>query len=490
MLSMQKEDLLRRTEEIIREYNMIAPGDIVVAGVSGGADSVCLLYLLHALKEKLSFALLAVHVEHGLRGETALRDAAFTEKLCERWRIPCRIRHVKAAKVAAEKHLTVEEAGRALRYETFEKLGTEYRQEINGKGRVRIATAHHADDQAETVLFHLARGSGLTGMGGIRPVQSGRIHPLIYFSRSEIEEFLVAKELTWQTDETNQETDYSRNVIRHEVMSVLSQKINARAAAHIGEAARQARRSDDFLRSLAGKAMDGHIVTEKEEGRGRSITIPLKVLQNEEPLLQEYMLRLMIEDLREGEGLKDITRRHIEALREMTGKGQGKYLMLPGDLRAIREGEALRLFTETLCESNQTEGFRAVEIPLADEEKGVSRIAITGGEILAEWVNRSELPNPIPQKRYTKWVAYDKMNGRLCIRTRCTGDYLVVNQSGGRRRLKDYLIDEKVPRAKRDEVLLLAQGSHILWVIGARISEAAKVTDETEFILKLDIVFK
>ena len=195
--------------EAVERYQMIQPGDTVAAGVSGGADSVALLDFLRHLRRSVPFTLLVCHLDHQLRGEESRRDAAFVRELAERWGLPYRCRQADAAAWARLHRLTVEEAGRQLRYAFFRECAGE-----TGK----IATAHTLSDSMETVLLNLCRGTGPRGLRGIPPVRGNIIRPLFACTRREVEDYCQERGLAFVTDSTNLLPDYSRNRIRLEVL--------------------------------------------------------------------------------------------------------------------------------------------------------------------------------------------------------------------------------------------------------------------------------
>ena len=195
-------------ESYIKKNQMIQEGDGIIAAVSGGADSVCLLHVLAKLREKYSLKLEAVHVHHGLRGEEADRDAEFTRALCGRLKVSCRILYAGVKEYAKKHSLSEEEAGRILRYKLLEQEAESREQETGCP--VKIAVAHHGDDSAETVLYNLFRGSGLQGMGGIRPVRGRIVRPLLCITREQILQYLDESGLEYCQDSTNQSWDYTR----------------------------------------------------------------------------------------------------------------------------------------------------------------------------------------------------------------------------------------------------------------------------------------
>ena len=226
-------NIIKKTEQFIRKYDMIRKSDVVAAGVSGGADSVCLLFVLCALREKLGFQIVVCHVNHCIRGKAAAADEEFVARLCRELDVPCRIFRENVELIARNRKQSTEEAGRTVRMDAFETMCLE-------DGGTKIATAHHREDNAETVLMNLARGTGLKGLCGIRPVNGKWIRPLLVLGKKEIEEYLRSREISWCEDATNSEDDYTRNRIRHNIMPLLTEQVNAGAARHMDELSRQA----------------------------------------------------------------------------------------------------------------------------------------------------------------------------------------------------------------------------------------------------------
>lgn len=478
---------MRRIYEAIQKYHMIEPGMRVLVGVSGGADSVCLLTALAQYREEGAFTLLAVHVEHGIRGAESLADASYVQELCGKLNVECVVRHVDVPAAAKERGLTVEEAGRTVRYEIFEAVAKEYAAD-------RIAVAHNQNDQAETVMWNLVRGSGLKGLCGIRPVRDMVIRPLLFLKRSEIEEILTRLGIAWRTDRTNLETEYTRNRIRLQILPELEQSLNAQAVSHIAQAAGRLQEAEQYLEEQTEIAA-GRCIQEKVAGppdcRFNEIILVLSEYEKEPPLIQKELLKRCLAQLQVGRGLKDVGTVHLESLQTLCRLPCGKMCSLPGQVTAAREDGTVCFWCgkkstgHSSGEDTAGASAKPCEIPLTLET------AIQFGTFRAEASivpHTQELEAEIQtEKKYTKWLSYDTINSSLCFRTRRAGDYLVVNKNGGRRKLKDYLIDQKIPRSMRDRLWLLADGPHILWVIGWRISEAAKVKQDTEKILKIQI---
>ena len=467
--------MVLRVLEYVGQHKMIEPGDHIMAGISGGADSVCLLFVLEALREQLSFKLTAVHVEHGLRGEESLADAAFVEVLCQERGIPCQVFHVDMAGEAERRGLSMEEAGRELRYACFSKACEEI-------GANKIAVAHQQEDQAETLLLHLFRGTGLRGLCGMAPIRGMIIRPLLEVSRSDIEQWLTSQGISWRTDKTNLETAYTRNRLRLELLPYVEKKIQPRATQHLAKTAGRLGQVQDYLDRQAAGAYKACVEEELREplyreapGRAeKKVRIHLEALGQQEPLMRTLVLQQALTRL--GKGLRDIEAAHLEALQDLTEKETGKALTLPGGLVARREYGSL-----LLEEKKKRDSFcftEVTKIPGIYESKGLTwRFSVE--DMKKCW--------GIPEKTYTKWFDYDKIKKCLSIRTRNPGDFLEINREHGRKKLKDYLIDCKIPRQEREELLLLTEGQHVIWILGRRISEAYKVTKQTRRLLKVEV---
>ncbi|MDO4322731.1 MAG: tRNA lysidine(34) synthetase TilS [Lachnospiraceae bacterium] len=476
---------MRRIFDVIEAYHMIEPGMHVIAGVSGGADSVCLLYVLNEYRRKVPFMLTAVHVEHGLRGEESLEDAQFTSRLCGEMGLPFRLAHACVKQLAGEKGMSIEEAGRVERYRIFEEI----RKEL---GAQKIAVAHNRNDQAETVLHHLVRGSGLKGLGGICPVRGAIIRPLLFTERREIEEILVKANVPWRVDRTNLEQEYTRNKIRLSILPQMERELNERAVEHIAQAAERLQQVQSYLEQVTDRAAQKCIFIPGESGktvlpaerefRNRqtdrgSVCILLPSFFEEDDLIRQELIRRA---LAMCGGLRDVGAVHVNALMKLAEMDCGRELSLPGGIRAVRENQMIRF-------ARQSRPEHAEQEVLVLEEPG--HYWTEDWEITVELMENSEVlyTQIIAEKKYTKWFSYDTIKSNVLFRTRRTGDYLVVNAQGGRKKLKDYLIDCKIPKDRRDQIWLLAEGSHVLWVPGYRISEAAKVTKTTKKVMKIQL---
>ena len=457
--------MLSKISTFISENKLICPKDKVLVGISGGPDSVCLLFVLLGLREELDFELMAVHVNHCLRGEEADRDQAFVEELCAAQRIPLQCVVKKVQERAEKDKLSIEEAGRICRYEVF-------RQEAERWGYNRIAVGHHGDDQAETMLFHLFRGTGLRGLAGMEPERDGLIRPLLCVERQEILKWLQEQRLSWRIDSTNGNDMYTRNRIRHVILSYIKEEINPKAVKHMVKTAEELSAIEHYMSEETERAFD-LCVQRKPQG----CFISAEPFSNLPSVLATRLIRRCFAET--GRGLKDLERQHISLVEKLFQKQTGSSFCLPAGIRAIREYGGVYLGMDDIKEEKSgQEDIFSPQIP------GCSKV---GGE---EWLFSLEKPQKdqlIPEKTYTKWFDYDKIENYLEIRTRKPGDYLEINQDHGRKKLKKFLIDNKISVKIRDKLFLLADGNHIIWIPGIRISEGYKVTENTRQVLKVQI---
>lgn len=482
----------QKIRNMMKRCRMVSPGQRILAAVSGGADSVCLLAVLHALAPEFSFSLEAVHVEHGIRGEESLQDCAYVERLCGKLGVRLTVRHIHVPELARQSGRTEEEEARIQRYRIFEETAEQC-------GAQRVAVAHHLGDQAETVLWNLIRGSGLRGLRGIlpvRPLRDGQaasplvVRPLLETSREEIEQYLEACGLSYRTDRTNLDKTVTRNKIRHDILPDLI-KLNAQAPRHIAQAAEEAAEAEVYLERVTARAAEGCIHCQAD---GQPVLL-LARWQKEEPFIRRRLLRECIRRASGNGSLKDIGAVHVEALMGLACGGGEKSVRLPGGLTAVRSYGQIRFLSGAealsgavlpaagaLYAQDARPGERWVEVPFP----GRQMVHYGGYCFSLECGCAGESGICIPKKRFTKWIAYatiaQKESQKLCFRTRRPGDVLVVRQDGSRKKLSDYLIDEKIPSSLRDRVVLLAIGSEVLWVAGMRISEKARVTPGSTYV--------
>ena len=395
--------------------------------MSGGADSVFMLHVLRKLGEERGIRVCAAHFEHGLRGEESMRDAAFTEKLCESLGIECIIEHGNVPGFSEERHIGTEEAARELRYAFLEraakKLDCQY-----------IATAHNADDNAETVLFNLTRGSGGKGLCGIPPVRGNIIRPILNIPRAEIEAYLKENALPHVEDGTNQSDDYSRNLIRHHVLPVLKE-INPSFSSAVFRATELLRQDEDCLSALAADFTDKNFDGE---------SLPAKELSALHPAIASRVVRLIL-----GENTAFV---HVKAVLELTRSTELSFADLPG--RRIRAEQGRIYFTEPeigrIPETELVAG-QAVEIP----GLGIT-IRTSVGVFDAD----------VYDSLNTFQLKYEKLCHSVVCSGRKSGDRFSPPGRGCTKSLKQLFLERKMPQSERDRTVVIRDGDNIAAVSG------------------------
>lgn len=473
--------MLRELQKRMEEFHMVSPKDKVFVGVSGGADSVCLLLVLLELQKELDFTVEAIHVEHGIRGEESLNDAEFVEDLCRQFHVPCHRISVDVPAYCKQTGLGTEEAARKLRYQAFARLATEE----NGK----VALAHHQEDNAETILFQMVRGSSLAGLCGMQPVRKDEngvcyIRPLLDWHREEIESFLKQRGVTWCIDSTNLQLDYSRNFLRAQIIPKLEQ-INTQAVDHINQSAKHLTEMKAYMDAETEKVWAQIVSLEA------AVSWKAEEFEALHPVMQRQLVYKAITHVAGRK--KDITSTHVDEVCLLSRGQSGKRVSLPYGIAAWKEFQTVYLAKEqekadVPCVAEavyevSAELLESLWTKPAEERALTFFIGNQGEKIICRGIDAANLE--IPRKTYTKWLDYDKIKEGFCIRTRRGGDYFISDVLGHRKKLKAYFIDEKIPLSERDKRWLLVSGSEVLWLIGGRISEHIKVSQKTKRILEI-----
>ena len=445
-------DIRNSAEQAIRLHRLIEPGQGIVAAVSGGADSVALLLCLHSLAPKLGFSLYAAHLHHGIRGASAEEDMAFVEGLCEKLRIPLYARRMDVPALAKEVGKGLEEAGREARYAFLE----EARQHF---GADRIALAHHLDDQAESILLHLFRGSGLAGLCGMRAKRDHLIRPLLFVRRQDIEAYLREMGQPWRVDDTNLciETG-TRNRLRLEVLPYIKNNINTEIVPALAASAELLALDEEYLLTRAREEL---AAARRNPGYDRAYIHALH------PALRSRVLRLAICEAT-GE-LKDVEKRHIALLTQLLTARTGAHLDLPGAAADVvydnlilspkRVGQEQDFFRLPLALSGETQTPR-----------GIFHVEAYEG--------------PLIKDPSIAIVDADKLADDLWVRPRQPGDRFFPVGAPGKKKLKEFFIDRKVPRNERDMPIVF-YGQYALFVPGFGISEGVKVDAATQRMLRV-----
>lgn len=460
--------MIKKVTQYVSKWNMLEKEDKVIAGVSGGADSVCLLFMLLELRKKIGFEIIAVHVNHQLRGEDAFQDEEYVKKLCARENIVCEIYYKNVELIAEKRKQSIEEAGRNARREAFTEA-------LNKYGATKIALAHHKNDNVETLVMNLARGSGLRGLGGIKPVSGNIVRPLLCLQRKQIEGYLESRGIVYCTDETNASDDYTRNRIRNHIIPSLENEVNEKAVEHISETMEMLRDIQDYM---SGE-MKRYYKDSVAEDNGVFLILKGKFCEIPE-VLQGSVIKEVIAVLAGAE--KDIHSSHIKSVKELMEKQTGREINLPYRITAKRCYEGVRLVKNRMQRAKKVPEEQIIDF----SEDG--EIRIKDMKLSYRTVMPKDIGEGAAEKTYTKCFDYDIIKGSTTVvRTRAPGDYITIDKNGRTQKLKSYFINEKIPQEKRDDILLLAEGSHILWVIGYRRGYAYHVGEKTKEIVEIKI---
>ena len=407
---------------LTREYAMLPPGGRILCAVSGGADSVCLLHLLRRQAEELGFSLFAAHYDHQLRGEESTRDAIFVENLCREWQIPLTLGRGDVAEEARRRRAGLEETARALDCSL-------------------IATAHNADDNVETALLHLIRGAGLQGLSGMAPRRGTLIRPLLSTSRAEIVEYLRRENLSHVEDSSNQDTAFTRNRIRHEVLPLLTQ-INPQFSQRMGQTLRSLRSDHDFLTAQAAQ------VAQNARWAEDDLVIEARHIAQAPDAIAPRAVRWLIGML--GDGGDGCTAAHLSAVVELARGGDpSAVVFLPGGKMAQRVYREL-LFTTCQPPQALTPASLALEGETWPE-----------GALWACRCRRAVCPAQSPPG-----VCYiSAFQGTPVLRPRQTGDEIRL-PGRDTKTVKKLLIDHKFPRRDRDRLPVLADEGGVVALAG------------------------
>lgn len=458
--------MLKRVKEYVHKWHMLQKEDCVIVGVSGGADSVCLLFVLLELKKEIGFDIVAVHVNHGLRGKDSDEDEAFVKKLCAENGIMCECYFENVELIAKKRKQCTEEAGREIRRAFFQEAFQKH-------GGTKIALAHHKNDSAETFLFHLARGTGLRGLGGIAPVKDNVIRPLLCLERKEIEAYLQSKGIAYCTDQSNKSDMYTRNRIRNYVIPYMEEQVNEKMISHMGDTMEQIRQIEAYLeKQVEGywqecvcKCHAGYVILEQ---RYREVPEALKSL-----LIRKVLATACGRE-------KDLEAIHFGQVQELFEKQTGRKVDLPYGLEAKRSYEGVEIYLKEDEKLSSHQIFGCVQ-----GEEGEA--FWNGRRIKYRLLDRTEQIQDSFENSSMKWFDYDIIESNICFRTREQGDYITIHTDGRTQKLKSYFINEKIPQRERDKLLLVADGNHILWIVGHRTNPLYQINENTKRILEIQI---
>ncbi len=457
--------MILAVRKTVQKYDMVQPGDRVVVAVSGGADSVALLHALWAIRLDFHLSLVAAHLNHGLRPEGE-REALWVGRMTGKLGIPFHPGKVDVRSFQKQKALTLQEAGRELRYS--------FLQEVASKCRAgKIAWGHTADDQAESLIIRLLRGSGTRGLSGIPPVRDGiHIRPLIETWRKEIEDYLGSQNIAYLTDPSNQSLLYLRNRVRHELLPLL-QQYNPRIRQILIQMADLFRAEEEFWKKHVDEKFPAVVRSRRRDFL--SLDVPCLVAQ---PLPVRFRCLRSAVQLVQGH-LRRVSLSHIWAIQGLLeGTEPNKTLSLPQGLTVTRAYNVLSL---TLSREEATSFEYSVPGPGYVEIPEIGRGMRFEVQSRKRKVLFEESPN-------VAMLDFDALDFPLTLRTFRPGDRIQPLGMEGEKKVKDLFMDCKIPTLHRKQVPLLFRGDRLLWVTGIRIDHRARLKPETQRILRAELI--
>lgn len=450
--------------------NLIDDGDYVLLAVSGGPDSLAMFDLFRRAEMEMDMELAVFHLNHCLRKEAA-EDAEFVASLCAQYNIRAFIEEVDVGKFTHREGLSPEEGARKVRFLTMARLVREHMLD-------RVSLGHNKNDLVETVLLNLFRGSGLRGLRGIDPLSRWQemviIHPLLPFSRREIEDYCQSRGLTPRRDRSNEKLIYTRNIIRHRLFPVI-EEINSAAGDNIFRMSKILRKEDKYLDQLAAEKLNDLLI-EKDNAK---IVVSLPGLRQQHQVLLRRILREIIAILKINP--VDLYSNHIQIVENLIFRGRtGNIIELPDDIWVKRSYDKV-IFRRGKFEIGREE-FKVRFVPPGEFDLPYGyRLSCKIESNDGDWLQDA-------LKKKVCVCDRDKVNFPLFARSRKKGDRFQPLGMEGNKKIKDFLIDEKVPAETRDEIpLIVDSDDNIIWVAGLRMGEKFKVRDKTETLLKMEL---
>jgi len=479
---MNEQQIFRKVEQAIQSHDMFQSNDAVLVGVSGGPDSMALLHMLIRLAPKWRLSLGVAHLDHRLRDADSKQDAQFVAALCKKLHLPFFMQAQDVAAFKKENKFSIEMAGRHARYQFYDQ--TAKKGPFN-----KIALGHHADDNAELILMNLLRGSGPLGMAGIPPIRDHRfVRPLIYLRRDEILYFLRKNNIEYLIDPSNNDTRFLRNRIRHQLLPDLAEFYNPKIAEALNRFSLIARAEEDWFNSQTHSIFDDIAKISPDR-----VEIPIDGLSGIHVALQRRVLRKAIRHVK-GD-LKKITYQHIDTVYHLVQKdSDDDRADLPDYVTIERKNERLLIFRHTDSRLRKNSGKTATDPlyqyliydpasqpqPLLIRETGFKITWSAGG---VDDLNASTIAGHA--------IAYfdmDKIIWPLMVRNFHPGDRFHPLGMKGSQKLKNFFINNKIPREKRQRIPIILNKGEIIWVVGYRMGEPAKITDKTQNILKIELL--
>ena len=481
---MEQHPLVQSVEKTLLEFGMLKPRDKVLVAVSGGPDSVALLHILLALRTRFDLRLGVAHLDHCLRPSAAAGDAVFVASLSRDMGLTAHVSKADIRDLHQRQRGSLEALGRKMRYDFFDRIAREF-------GYTKIALGHHAGDNAELVLMNLLRGSGPLGLSGIPPVRNHRyIRPLIEQPRECIMRYLQDNQVAFVLDASNSDPRFLRNRIRHELIPGLIHGYNPNLVETLNRTAAIFRAEEDWLDRTSKRCFKA-----LADGDTGSLRIPVSKLLKKHGALQRRVIRNAVEHVKGN--LKSITLQHIDAVLSLCRDGSpGQRLNLPGRL-TVRKQPADRL---SISREPHPPASRTVS-PVIDESVPLYRVPVSKPDAgpMAVTLKEMGITLRLSSLRFqsiggltyagqdTVFFDMDKLAFPLLLRNVLPGDRFMPLGMQGTQKVKDFFINNKIPRDIRRKTPVLLSRNTIVWIVGLRMDERVKITQQTKNVIKIEL---
>ncbi len=457
-----EDPLIKNLRNYISEHGLLKNGDTVLVGFSGGPDSTALLHALILLRLEYRLTLFAAHVNYNLRGEDSLADMQFASELCSEYGIALVIKEV-----TVDKRANLENEARRIRFDFFQSLISLYRID-------RIALGHNRDDVVETMLLHLFRGAGITGLKGILPARDNIIRPLLPFSREVIIDYLSRMELKgWRLDRSNMENSFTRNRIRNTLIPWLQENVNPKVPEVLYENSLIFSEADEYLRDAAARLLKKGIISQSPG----EICLDLTVITKGSRIILFYLIRAVISILTGSE--TGFYHTHFSQICDVLTVDGSKMIRLPGEVTVRKEYNRFIMINETRTEQVEEKDKReSLDIDIS------RRFHVFGNRrIMTKRISRNEIKRSYYEDKSIAMLDLEKISFPITVGYRKNGDRFVPMGMSGSKKLKDFFIDEKFSKFERDKVLIFRDREKILWVSGLRMDDRVKLEDDTQSVL-------
>jgi len=461
--------VINKVKAFVIENNLIQNGDKVLVALSGGPDSVCLINILYELKKTFNIEIAAVHVNHMLRGDEAFKDEEYASDLCDALDIKFFSKRIDINAISKQRGISHELAGREERYKFFKLISKE-------NGYNKIAVAHNANDQAETILMNIMRGTGIEGLCGIRSKREGGIiRPILCLSREEIERYCSANNLNPRIDKSNFENIYSRNKVRLDILPYMKENFNKDIIDTINRMANLLQIDNDFIEKECHNYYKRYCTN-----IDKKLIISREAFSIEKAILTRIIKKALIEFTGKHTNFE---MKHVYEIIALANNSTNKKISIPngvvveniyGDIYLKFKGDKKREFKERILNKNE------LDSNFIDFENYSVKFAVMDNKKNIEFSNNVLI----------KFFDYDKIKEKLIIRKRLNGDRMTILGMKGSKKIKDIFIDLKIPLEKRDETPILCFDNEIAWLVGYKVSEKFKITKDTKNIIKITFARK